>query len=460
MQIARRFVERKFIHEDERALHHWRGDYYEWDKGQYRVLSEQGIRNEAYVWIETCRKALDEGRTAPCHPNARFVSNVLDALRAVVPLSDDVEPPCWLPSYSITAAMLDADRPPASEFVGVSNGILHLPDGLLWGATPTFFATSVSPVACDDQAPPPAAWLSFLEQLWPDDREAIDTLQEWAGYCLTADTSQQKILLVVGPPRSGKGTLARVLTALIGAANVCGPTLGDLAGAFGLAPLIGKTLAIVSDARLSRRSDQAAIVERLLTISGEDGVTIDRKHQTAWSGRLHVRFMLLTNELPGLDDTSGAFASRLVLLQLTRSFLGHEDPRLADRLMEELPAILNWAVAGWQRLMSRGHFIQPESSQDALRALRDLGSGMGAFVRDQCVVSPREEIPTQSLFNAYRAWREGQTIEGRVSQAQFGKQLRAVCPTVKIAQPRSAAGGRERVYLGISLRSDEQNLPL
>jgi putative DNA primase/helicase len=45
-----------------------------------------------------------------------------------------------------------------------------------------------------------------------DDVEAIETLQEWCGYCLTTDTRQQKIFLVVGPKRSGKGTIARVLT--------------------------------------------------------------------------------------------------------------------------------------------------------------------------------------------------------------------------------------------------------
>lgn len=76
-------------------------------------------------------------------------------------------------------------------------------------------------------------------------------LRTWFGYCLTGDTSQQKMLLIVGPKRSGKGTIARVLTRLIGNGNVSGPTTSSLAGPFGLQPLIGKTLAIVSDAGIS-----------------------------------------------------------------------------------------------------------------------------------------------------------------------------------------------------------------
>ena len=35
---------------------------------------------------------------------------------------------------------------------------------------------------------------------------------------------------------------------------------------------------MVSDARMSSRADTATIVERLLSISGEDAQTVDRKH--------------------------------------------------------------------------------------------------------------------------------------------------------------------------------------
>ena len=55
--------------------------------------------------------------------------------------------------------------------------------------------------------------------------------------------------MMVGPKRSGKGTIARVLRKLIGERNVAGPTLSSLGGPFGLQPLLGKSGAIISDAR-------------------------------------------------------------------------------------------------------------------------------------------------------------------------------------------------------------------
>src|SRR5207342_3345002 len=108
-------------------------------------------------------------------------------------------------------------------------------------------------------------WHGFLTQLWPEDPDSIAALQEWFGYVLSGRTDQQKILLIVGPSRSGKGTIARVLKALVGKENLAGTTLAGLGTNFGLSTLIGKSLAIISDARLSG-NDNSQVVERLLTI--------------------------------------------------------------------------------------------------------------------------------------------------------------------------------------------------
>ena len=93
-------------------------------------------------------------------------------------------------------------------------------------------------------------WLEFLASLWPDDPDSIALLQEYVGYVLSGRTDMQKMLLLIGPTRSGKGTVARMLTELIGRGHVAGPTLASLGTNFGLSPLLGKPLAIISDARL------------------------------------------------------------------------------------------------------------------------------------------------------------------------------------------------------------------
>jgi putative DNA primase/helicase len=105
--------------------------------------------------------------------------------------------------------------------LAAKNGLVHLPSLLegrdcLRPLTPDLFTTVALDCEIDVGAEQPRAWLEFLGALWPHDGEAVGLLQEWFGYCLTADTSQQKMLFVVGPKRAGKGTQARVLAALVG----------------------------------------------------------------------------------------------------------------------------------------------------------------------------------------------------------------------------------------------------
>ena len=69
------------------------------------------------------------------------------------------------------------------------------------------------PFDYDADALEPVRWLEFLDELWPDDADSIAALQEFFGYVISGRLDLQKILLLVGPTRGGKGAIARVLGA-------------------------------------------------------------------------------------------------------------------------------------------------------------------------------------------------------------------------------------------------------
>jgi putative DNA primase/helicase len=442
---ARLFIERHYTTAGLRTLQHHAGAFYAWNGRCYEPTDIQSIRSKLYSFLDAAKRRDKKGNLVPFKPTMTRVSNVVDAIHAVANLHNTVRAPAWLANSD--------GRPLAGELVACANGLLHLPTGDLQDTTPAFFSLNALDFGFDPEAPPPAEWLQFLDSLWGDDVEAIETLQEWCGYCLTADTRQQKILLVVGPKRSGKGTIARVLTKLLGQPNVCGPTLASLGQNFGLAPLIGKQLAIIADARLGGRADQQAIAERLLSISGEDGVTADRKFMESWSGTLSTRFMIMTNELPQIADASGAFASRFIVLAMQRSFFGIEDHGLGDRLLHELPGILNWAIEGWRRLQERGHFRQPASSAETIQELEDLSSPVGAFLRERCEIGLGLSISRKLLFAHWRDWCEEEGRDHPGTTASFGRRLGAAVRGLKTTQPR-VDGEKERRYEGIGLRAD------
>jgi primase-polymerase (primpol)-like protein len=275
-RLARHYVHTQATHPDGLTLHFWRDEWHRWNGRAYEIIPPSELQANVSRVI---KDELDRVNLAELHdyeqrrqagqlrrnekpPTAgkvtkTLVGNVLQALTGMTVVPAATEQPVWV----------GGDGPvSAQEVLAAANGLFHLPTLTFYPATPRFFSPNVLDYDFDPNAPEPKNWLRFLNELWPDDPQSIETLQDWFGYSLTPDTRQQKMLLVVGPKRSGKGTIGRVLKAVVGPNNVAGPTLSSLGETFGLWPLLGRTVAIVSDARMSGGERNAIITERLLSI--------------------------------------------------------------------------------------------------------------------------------------------------------------------------------------------------
>ena len=447
LPTARSFVREFHLHPEGRTLHCYAGLLTAWQDNRFSELEDNGVRQQLQTWLHDALRYYYNQRAGTLElvdfqSNPSTVKSALESIRAFTHLAASTPCPSWLDG--------PPDAPHPREIVACRSCLLHLPTMRRLPPTPRFFTTCSLDFDPDPDAALPMAWYGFLHQLFDGDIESLDLLQEWFGYCLTGDTTQQKMLLIVGPKRSGKGTLARVLARLIGSGNVCGPTTSSLAGPFGLQPLIGRSLAIVSDARF-HGDNIATVVERLLCISGEDTLTIDRKNITSVTLKLPTRFLFLTNEFPRLSDSSGALAGRFIILRLTESFYGREDTGLTDRLLGELPGILNWAVEGWQRLNERGRFVVPSSVRDVVEEIEDLSSPVTAFVREECVVEAGLRVRVSDLYEAWRCWceREGRTLV--TTKQSFGRDLAAAVSGIS----RRRGTGNQPFYQGIGLKSEQ-----
>ena len=418
------------------------GQFYLWESPVYRVLTVPELRSRLGAFLDRTVKQIGPNNPSlmPFQPTRDDISLIIDALQQLT--YRQAASPSWLD---------DTTRDPL-DCVLCANGILHVPSGQLLPPNPMLFSVNALAFAFDSAAPKPTQWLRFLDTLWPDEPEPIALLQEWFGYLLTPDTRYQKMLVIVGPPRSGKGTIVRILQRLLGAPNICAPTLSALAAQFGRQVFIGKTAAIFPDAKISGRMDTAAIVESLLSISGEDQQTIPRKNMSDWTGPLTVRFTILTNEPPRMDDASGALVSRMLLLPLIETFLGREDLTLTDRLVTELPGILNWARDGWLRLRARGRFLDLPLSDDMRDNIRELNSPIHAFISEWCDLSdPDARIMRKELFGAYQRWCKDQGRDHPGTEQQFGQRLSAAYPQLRSTRPRTNNPFRARFYTGIEI---------
>jgi putative DNA primase/helicase len=446
--IAEALIQEHFLFQDERTLHYCSDVFWHWDETKYIEMYGIRMRQIIYDFLRDAKKLDSEGHLVDFNPVKMKVDQIVDAFQAI----------CYKGYCPANGAVwLDARQEPDPKYlISFNNGLLDLqrwlidPATKLMAHTPLLLNTNALCFDFNPQVAEPKEWCDFLNTIWPDDPDSQQTLQEWMGYVLTQDTRLHKILLMIGPPRSGKGTIGRIMHALLGAFNVVGPTLSSLGGEFGLQPWLNKMLATISDARLNSRNNNSVIIERLLSISGEDPLTINRKFLSALTVQLPTRIMIMSNELPDMRDASGALANRYIVLALQKSWLGKEDITLFSRLRAELPNILIWALHGLALLQQRGKFLQPASAAPTIAELETITSPIKAFVSEKCDIGQCKMITAAALFKAWQCWCEDTGYPHSGNIQSFGKNLKAAYPDIQIVRPQSS-NSRERVYMGIAL---------
>ncbi len=269
-----------YSHKEGRTLVWYRESFYAWDGSAYRPDPNFSNSMTALIKAEADRQnreamqdyreqaevnALTPSNGRPIAPpkaikvTRRLVADMAQALASLTCINQEVEPP-----FSIDPRTGDPD--PMKVMIA-ANGIVDLSDDdrrVLRSHSPRLFSTFALPYQYDPAAAEPSAWNKFLSELWPDDPASIRELQKWFGYVLTPDIDHQKILLLIGAPRSGRSTIRDVMSAVVGRRNVAATSAVALADRFGLEPLLGKTLAVLGDCRTGDTRDTAVVLDRLL----------------------------------------------------------------------------------------------------------------------------------------------------------------------------------------------------
>ena len=450
MNHARTFLDNYYSSEEGYKLVHYADDFYIHVGTHYEVIEEATIRARVYTFLDKCKKAGKQGAIAPFNPSPASVSGALDAVKSIVHLPNhpNTKPPIWLEDYART-------KPEASKLVSLMNGLFHLEDSILIPHSLGFFTQNSLPFEYNPLATSPT-WEAFLQSIWPDDQESIDLLQEMFGYILSGDTRQQKFFNVIGPRRSGKGTINKVLVALLGQHNTVAPELGELCDTFGLQPWLGKLLASFTDARAPERN-RSAVVSQLLRIVGGDTITVNRKNKESWNGYLPTRLVIYSNEVLQLTENSNALTGRMLVLKMTKSFFNKEDTDLSHKLEQELSGVFNWAMAGLKRRIARGgHFVQPESGREYLDLMAELGNPIGSFVEDALIFEASAVVSKDDVFSAYKHWALKKSMAPGTEQAFKRRFLAATQENCVKSDLIRTNGERSHVYMGVKFNDKAQ----
>jgi putative DNA primase/helicase len=441
-------------------LRKYTGEWCRWDGTGYRMIDEEAdVRGGLYRYLKD-KKYRDYGTKGevtikPYEPTRSKVGDVIDALAMSCPVAD--EPPCWLaepqsaPDCTLTFknGLLDVEKWLATPTHGM---IPH---------TPAYFCLASLPYDYGPRVGCPT-WRRFLSEVFPGDPDAEALLQEWFGYNMLPNTSMEKLMMLVGRPGAGKGTVLEALRAVLGAGQVASTSMDALTSDFGLAPLMGKLAAILPDAHTTRKGDATKALEIIKTISGRDYVSINRKYLNhAPSCRLTCRITIGVNDLPDLPDHARSLERRLLLLHFAQSFEGREDIHLKDKIVAEAQGIAMWALEGLRRLRNSGRFTIPASAGAVTEAFRNQISPITEFAQECCEFGQTVKHISlkQMLYDAWVGWAKAQGMGNSLvysTRAKFDQRFQSLNPDVQCDR-HLRNGNPVAVYLGVRLTADAAN---
>ncbi len=285
------------------------------------------------------------------------------------------------------------------------------------------FCANRIPIAYNPQAPYPASWHKFLNDLLYE--EDIPTLQEYMGYMLIPSTKAQAMLMLLGSGGEGKSRIGVVCEHILGNNMNTGSVVKLSNDRFSAADQEGKLLLVDDDMKMEALTDTGKL-KAIITMEGK--MDLERKGKQSHQGYLYLRIMVFSNgSLSSLYDKSDGFYRRQIVIKVKEKPSDRiDDKNLSEKLIAEIDGIVLWCLEGLERLLKNGfHFTISNRSKRTLEEIRkDEDSILDFFESDGYIRFKRKAISTtKELYLTYSKWCEDNLIKPR-STNTFAKELK------------------------------------
>jgi len=463
-RLARINLARYATLEEGGSLRYWRDEWYTWklSRGCYRKIGIEELRAKVSQSIKAEFDRINieqqENPKGDEVPRAQkvtkaLVTNVVDAMKSITIIPSSVEQMSWL-SGGLRERL---------NYVAMRNGILNLDrlindddadfDDVMLPHSPDWFSTVRLPYDFDPEAVCPR-WDAFLEKNLQMDPERIKRLQEWAGYLLLPDTTQQMFLALEGEGANGKSVYIAAMTAMVGIENCSSISVELLGDKFSRTQTIGKLVNICPDAGeidKTREGDFKSFV------SG-DVMFFDRKNLSGLICTPTARMMMAFNTRPRWADKSNGIWRRI--LNVPFKFIIPEAERVKGmdqykwwNESGELPGILLWAIGGLFRLRKQGRFTDSEVGDRAREEWRTEDNPARDFIGENLEPHHNSVLKSSALYKFYKTWAD---LNGYrpLGAGAFGRELSRLFTDCNRVQ-RGVRGDRYWCYEGIRFTQDE-----
>lgn len=318
------------------------------------------------------------------------------------------------------ATVEDMDRDPA--LLNTRAGVFDLNTGQLREADPSDRLSKVCGAAYRPDADL-SVWEEFVTEILPDAEERA-YLQRVVGQALYGRVTEHVFPVLTGSGANGKSTMYGALCAALGGyATVIDPALlmardHGSPGGSELMELLGARLVVGSETQEGRKLDEATMKR----LTGGDTLTARRLYREPVTWTPSHSLLYVTNALPKVKGNDPAVWRRIVVVPFGVVVPeARRNPRLPERLLDHLDAVLLWAIRGWQDYQHAG-MRPPASVQLATDTYRTESDHVSRFVTEACFTAAHATATTRDLYTAWQRWAISDGAE-TLSEKAFGKEL-------------------------------------
>lgn len=251
----------------------------------------------------------------------------------------------------------------------------------------------------------------FLADTFKGDHndEQRSLLQEVIGSILLGLMARyEKVLLIKGPGRSGKGTIMKIIQSMLPRDVISAVSPFNWDGEYYMANLSGKRLNVVGELP----DDEPIPAAAFKSVTGRDMLTGRHPTHRPFNFRNEAAHVFNSNHFVYTKDHSDTFYNRWLLMEFRNTLVGREDEQdvdLAQRIIsEELPAIMAWALQGAKRLQDRGFFPTTSIQIKLMMQWRHRTSTLLEFLLDKEVCrlgkGPQFKVRRSEFYRAYSEW--------------------------------------------------------
>jgi putative DNA primase/helicase len=344
--------------------------------------------------------------------------------------------------YAIGDALVNSAKARVDQvkYLTLQNGLYDLDAGALIGHSRDIFTTNLLPYNYDPLAACPR-FIQFLQEIFEDDQEKIDFVQEAVGYAFHKSLPTPAMFFLVGGGSNGKSVFINTIANLVGKENTCNVSFNALSNEYYVLELFQKMINISGETPQGKCINTDAVK----AATSGDWITGRELYKAPMKFRPFAKHFLAMNKPPIISDQSHGMWRRIWVLEFNRRFTEKDmDRQLEEKLVGELSGIFNWALAGYNKLKEKKFALNEaqsmKMSKKEYRAEMDIENDSVKSFEKKCLVKsvePKDLIILAETYELYKTYCQAEKKNDMQVKNDFKKMLIDMGYTIKSSSRRN-----------------------